>query len=53
MIEKEAKFGKWLYYTNDEGKPRWKCSCCGKICHKDPADKRYCSSCGSKMEKES
>ena len=50
MIEKEATFGTWLYYVNDEGKARWKCSICGKICHKHPYEKRYCSKCGAKMK---
>ena len=49
---KEAKFGKWIYYTNDENRPRWKCSECGKICRSDPKDKYYCSNCGSKNTKE-
>ena len=48
-VQKEARFGKWIYYVNDEGKARWKCSECGKICHKRPTDKQYCSWCGSKM----
>ena len=43
----------WHYYVNDEGKARWKCSLCGKICHRDPADKLYCSRCGSRNMKES
>lgn len=51
-VEKEAKFGVWKYYTNDEGKARWKCSICGKICRRDPADKLYCSNCGSRNHKE-
>lgn len=50
---KEVKFGKWLYYTNDEGKPRWKCDQCGKICKRRPTDKLYCSRCGCKMSMES
>lgn len=49
---KEAKFAKWVYYTNDEGKARWKCDKCGKICRRNPHDKRYCSWCGAKMEME-
>ena len=49
---KEAKFAKWVYYTNDEGKPRWKCSECGKLCKRRPTEKRYCSWCGAKMEME-
>lgn len=53
MIKKEAKFAKWIYYLNDENKARWKCSECGKICRRNPHDKRYCSWCGSKMEMES
>lgn len=52
MIEKEAKFAKWIYYINEEGKARWKCSACGKICCKHPHDKLYCSRCGCKMEME-
>jgi len=43
---------KWHYYTNDEGKARWKCSLCGKICRRDPANKLYCSTCGSRNTKE-
>lgn len=38
---------KWHYYTNDEGKPRWKCTNCGKICRRDPHDKKRCSCCGA------
>ena len=52
MIEKEASFGKWLYYINDEGKARWKCSCCGKIVRRLSMDKLYCSHCGAKMRLE-
>ena len=37
----------WEYYTNDEGRARWKCSNCGKICRRNPHDKRRCSSCGA------
>ena len=43
---------KWHYYINDENKARWKCSECGKICRRDPADKLYCSHCGSRNQKE-
>ena len=42
----------WQYYTNDEGKARWKCSACGKICRRDPRDKRFCSACGAQMTME-
>ena len=52
-MKKEAKFGKWIYYVNDEGKARWKCSECQKICRRDPHDKKYCSNCGSRNMKES
>lgn len=52
MIEKEAKFAKWIYYRNDENKARWRCSQCGKICRRNPYEKRYCSWCGCKMEME-
>lgn len=48
----EQKTGKWVYYVNEEGKPRWKCSECGKICRRDPHDKYYCSRCGSRNSKE-
>lgn len=39
----------WQYYTNDEGKARWRCSECGKICRRDPRDKKFCSACGAEM----
>lgn len=52
MITKEAKFGKWLYYINDEGKARWKCSECGKIIRHGAAEKLYCSCCGSRNQTE-
>ena len=43
---------KWHYYTNDEGKPRWKCTNCGKMTRRDPNDKKRCSCCGAHMSKE-
>lgn len=52
MMEKEARFAKWVYYINDEGKARWKCSECGKRCKRNPREKAYCSSCGCKMSME-
>lgn len=42
----------WRYYVNDEGKARWRCSKCGKLCRRDPHDKKRCSSCGAHMMKE-
>jgi len=42
----------WQYYTNDEGKARWRCTNCGKVCHKNPHDKRRCSICGAHMSME-
>ena len=42
----------WVYYTNDEGKARWRCGNCGKICRRDPHDKARCSRCGAHMAKE-
>lgn len=42
----------WQYYTNDEGKARWRCTNCGKVCHKNPHDKRRCSICGAHMRME-
>ena len=44
--------GIWIYYTNDEGKARWRCSNCGRVCKRDPNDKKRCSSCGAHMKKE-
>lgn len=52
-VNKEAKFGKWLYYVNDEGKARWKCSECGKIIRRGVFEKYYCSNCGARMSRES
>ena len=40
---------KWHYYTNDEGKARWKCTNCGKIVKRPPNDKKRCSICGAHM----
>ena len=53
-IQKEATFGTWHYYINEEGKARWKCSICGKIVRRHPYthDKLYCSHCGAKMKME-
>ena len=39
----------WHYYTNDEGKPRWKCTHCGRLCKRRPTDKPRCASCGAHM----
>ena len=50
-MDNEGKTATWEYYTNDERKARWKCSLCGKICRKDPREKRYCSNCGARMVK--
>ena len=49
LLKRIPKDAKWHYYTNDEGKPRWKCTECGKLCRRRPTDKLYCSRCGSKM----
>ena len=51
-MQKEAKFGKWVYYVNDEGKARWKCSVCGKVIRHGVDEKLYYSRCGSKMSRE-
>lgn len=51
-ITKEAKFGTWKYYRNEEGKARWKCDQCGKICKRIPTEKLYCSKCGARMKME-
>lgn len=52
MVSKEAKFAVWRYIMTDERKPIWKCSECGKVCHKNPHEKNYCSNCGCKMRME-
>lgn len=46
------KYAFWHYYRNEENRPRWKCSECGKICKRLPNDKRFCSWCGAKMRME-
>lgn len=46
------KEGTWVYYLNDEGKARWKCSCCGKWCKHNPYYKKFCSECGARMSME-
>ena len=42
----------WEYYVNDEGKPRWKCSSCGKIIRRGSHEKLFCSRCGRPMKTE-
>ena len=42
----------WHYYMNDEGKPRWKCTRCGKIVKRVSHDKVRCSCCGAHMSEE-
>lgn len=44
---------KWHYYINDEGRARWKCTNCGRLCKKNPYDKRRCASCGAHTTLES
>lgn len=41
----------WVYYTNDEGKARWRCSECGHVVKHDPNDYKRCA-CGAHMTKE-
>lgn len=43
--------GAWEYYTI-EMRPRWKCSCCGKVVRRNPHDKLYCSACGARLRME-
>ena len=52
LLEKLTAEGQWVYCPDDEGRPRWKCSRCGKIVHKDPAEKLYCAACGQRNRKE-
>ena len=43
---------KWHYYTNDEGKARWKCTNCGKIIRRGAHEKKRCSVCGAHISEE-
>ena len=52
MVNKEAKFGVWKYFVSEDGKARWKCSLCGKVCRRNPHDKLYCSACGARLNME-
>ena len=52
LIEQLSAEGLWIYCPDDEGRPRWKCSRCGKYVHKDPAEKLYCALCGQRNRKE-
>ena len=42
----------WQYH-NDEHGTWWGCSKCGKVCRKNPHEKRFCSRCGRVMTLES
>lgn len=44
---------KWHYYINEEGKARWRCTNCQRVCKRHPYDKRRCSTCGAHMTLES
>lgn len=52
LIDVLSAEGLWVYCPDDEHRARWKCSRCGKIVHKDPADKLYCAACGQRNRKE-
>ena len=52
LLKREGEGAVWKYYLNDEGRARWRCSYCGKVCHRNPHDKRYCSICGKVMRME-
>lgn len=43
---------KWHYYTNDEGRARWKCTNCGKIIRRGAHEKKRCSVCGAHISEE-
>ena len=45
-------YAKWHYYTNDEGRARWKCTNCGKIIRQGAHEKKRCSCCGAHMSEE-
>lgn len=40
------------HYHNDEHGVWWGCGNCGKIVHKPPLDKLFCSRCGAAMSRE-
>lgn len=44
-------YARWHYYTNDEGKARWRCTNCGHVVKHDPNDFKRCA-CGAHMSKE-
>lgn len=52
VAEKDTAFAVWMYYVNDEGRARWKCSACGKVCKHNPHYKNFCSNCGRPMKME-
>lgn len=52
LLKGEGETAVWKYYQNDEGRARWRCSNCGKICKRNPHDKRFCSICGRAMRME-
>lgn len=52
LLKREGEGAVWKYYLNDEGRARWRCSYCGKVCHQNPHDKRHCSICGKTMRME-
>lgn len=52
LLHRDAAGAVWQYYMNDEGRARWRCSYCGKVCRRNPHDKRYCSICGKAMRME-
>lgn len=43
----------WHYYMNEEGKARWRCTNCGRVCKRNPYDKQRCSTCGAHTRLES
>lgn len=52
QLNRISRKGTWQYYTNDEGKARWKCSVCGKIIRHGVDKKQFCSRCGAELRRE-
>ena len=54
--ERDALLGErtavWHYHNDAHGQ-WWECGNCGKVCHKNPHDKKFCSICGFIMKMES
>ena len=53
IMEENGWVATCMYYTDDEGNGKWRCSHCGKIFKKNPYYKNFCSNCGFSLVMES